>query len=196
MSFQVADLNVSPLPPGPFKCVLAHDSLHHILDLDSLLSRVSTVLVPEGALVVMDFVGMGPLRKLGSAFLFALLPTFQPYRQKWRLRRRIRSYLSSEKRKRQSIDSGTLEQLNPDSPFEEISGKSIPKLIRSRYAVEEYFTFLPFWYYLAPKIRLPHAGRYAAARLLRLSDNVIVRAFPNSGAYFFLVARPLTNDVA
>ena len=196
MSFQVADLNVSLLPPGPFECVLAHDSLHHILGLKSLLSRVSAALVPGGALVVMDFVGMGTLRKLGSALLFALLPTFQPYRQRWQLRRRMRSYLASEERKRLSIDSGTSAQLNPDSPFEEISGKSIPKLIRSRFAIEEFFTFLPFWYYLAPKIRLPHSCRYAAARLLRLSDDLIVRVFPNSGAYVFLVARSTAKDAA
>ena len=192
-SFQVGDLNVMSLPVQSFECVVAHDSLHHILELESLMERVSASLVPGGTLIVMDFVGMGLVRKIISAGLFALLPTFQPYRKKWRLRARLKSFLASEADKRRDLSTGSSELLNPESPFEEISGKSILHLIQRHFDIRECFTFLPFWYYFAPKIRLSGENRYRVARVFRRLDDAIVRFLPNSGAHIFIVARRRNN---
>ncbi len=193
-SFQVGDLNVLPLPPQSFECIVAHDSLHHILELDSLLERASAALVPGGALIVMDFVGMGTFRKVLAAGLFAILPTFQPYKTKWALRGRLRSFLASEGAKRRGMDRGSTGLLNPESPFEEISGDSIPRLVESHFRVEEYRTFLPFWYYFAPKLRLPGKIRLTTARVLHALDSSIVKVVPRSGAYIFIVARHRENQ--
>lgn len=154
-SFLTGDLNLMPLTATSFDCVVAHDALHHILELGSLLDRVHGALVPGGVLVVMDFVGMGSVRRLIAAGMFALLPTFRSYRSKWGLRERLASFLTSERRKRRAFEEGSAKLLHAESPFEEISGPSIPAAIASRFRVEEYFTFCPFWYYLAPKLRLP-----------------------------------------
>jgi ubiquinone/menaquinone biosynthesis C-methylase UbiE len=188
VEFLVGDLNVVPLPANSFECVVAHDALHHILRLDDLLRRASAALVPGGKLIVMDYVGMGRLRKLIASAMYAVIPTYQPYRAKFQLRRRFASFLASENAKRRSMTAGSSHLLNPDSPFEEISGKSIRTLIESRFHVEECFTFLPFWYYFAAKVRLPSGLRYGVGRVFRAVDDATVRVLPDSGSHIFIVA--------
>jgi SAM-dependent methyltransferase len=186
--FIEGDLNLMPLPASSFDCVVAHDALHHILELGLLLDRVRGALVPGGRLVVMDYVGMGRLRRVMAAAMFALLPTHRPYRSKWGLRRRLGSFLASEKRKRDALAGGTRTLLHAGSPFEEISGPSIPAEISSRFRVGEYFTFCPFWYYLAPKLKLPGSWRYPAARALHRLDGAMLRIRPRAGAHIFITA--------
>jgi ubiquinone/menaquinone biosynthesis C-methylase UbiE len=189
VEFIAGDLNIAPLVERSFDCVLAHDALHHILELGDLLDRVERTLVPGGRLIVMEYVGMGKRRKIVAAALFALLPTYQPYSAKWKLRHRIAPFLASEAAKRQALEGGSSEVLHSESPFEEISGHSIVDAVRSRFVVEEYFTFCPFFYYLAPKIRLPGWLRYGVAHALHALDTLILRAWPHSGAYMFIMAR-------
>jgi len=55
--------------------------------------------------------------------------------------------------------------------------------------VEEFVTFCPFWYYLAPKLALPAAWRMPVARALHAMDAAITAARPRSGAYFLITAR-------
>jgi len=186
--FLSGDLNLMPLPPSSFDCVVAHDALHHILELGDLLDRVRAALVPGGRLVVMDFVGMGSVRRVVAAGLFALLPTYRSYRSKWGLRRRLLSFLTPESRKRKAFAQGSAKLLHAESPFEEISGPSIHAEIASRFRVEEYFTFCPFWYYLAPKLRLPPSWRYPLARTLHALDGAMIRIRPRSGAHILMTA--------
>jgi SAM-dependent methyltransferase len=42
-------------PPWPVDCVVASLSLHHVTDLDAALDRLKDLLVPGGALVVVEF---------------------------------------------------------------------------------------------------------------------------------------------
>jgi ubiquinone/menaquinone biosynthesis C-methylase UbiE len=187
-TFLTGDLNVIPLPASAFDCVVAHDALHHILELGDLLDRVRRALVPGGRLIVMDFVGMGKSRRVCAAAMFALLPTYRSYRTKWSLRRRLLSFLTSEKGKRRALAEGTAELLHAESPFEEISGPSIRAEIQARFRVGEYFTFCPFWYYLAPKLRLPRALRYPVARTFHALDEAMIRIRPGAGAHIFMTA--------
>lgn len=189
--FLTGDLNLMPLPVSSFDCVVAHDALHHILELGNLLDRVRGALVPGGRLVVMDFVGMGGLRRLVAAAMFALLPTYRSYRSKWGLRRRLVPFLTPEMRKRRAFEEGSARLLHAESPFEEISGPSISAAIASRFRVEEFFTFCPFWYYLAPKLRLPGSWRYPVARALHALDGAMIRIRPRAGAHIFVTA---SND--
>ena len=187
--FIVGDLNRIALQGGPYDAVVAHDALHHILALGPLLDRVRAALAPGGRLVVMDFAGMGAFRKLAAAGLFALLPTHTPYGRKWALRRRLASFMAGEEKKRAALELGTGERLHESSPFEEISGPSIHREIAARFGVEEFVTFCPFWYYLAPKLALPAAWRMPVARALHAMDAAITAARPRSGAYFLITAR-------
>jgi 2-polyprenyl-3-methyl-5-hydroxy-6-metoxy-1,4-benzoquinol methylase len=187
--FITGDLNTIALPAASFDCVVAHDSLHHILSLDRLCDEVRKSLRPGGHFVVMDFIGMGLGRKLAAGFLYAILPTYQPYRVKWGLRRRFTAFLASERRKREALADSSLHALHAESPFEEISQVSIVKEIVRRFDVVERETFCPFWYYLIAKLRLPSRVKYPAARFLRSFDDLIVRLHFAKGAYVWLVAQ-------
>ena len=188
-TFLVGDLNTITLPVLTYDCIVAHDSLHHILRLDRLCDEVRKSLKPSGSFLVMDFSGMGTTRRLLAALLYAIVPTYQPYRAKWRLRHRLSGFLAGESRKRDGLAEGSTTLLHHDSPFEEISQGSIVREISKRFAVVTHITFCPFWYYFAAKIRWPERFKYSAARLLHALDELIVQIHLARGAYFFLEAR-------
>lgn len=187
IDFRVADLNSATLPTNAFSCVVAHDALHHILDLEHLLSQASSALKPGGSLVVMDYIGMGKVRKLLAAGMVGVLPTYKSYAEKWRLRTRLGSFLASEDEKRTSL-GGDLSLLHPESPFEEITQRSLLTAIGTRFRLISQETFLPFWYYIAPKIRTGKTLRYPVARMLKGLDNLF-HAIGVSGAYCIIEAR-------
>jgi ubiquinone/menaquinone biosynthesis C-methylase UbiE len=188
-TFLVDDLNTITLPTETFDCVVAHDSLHHILKLDRLCDEVRRSLKPSGSFLVMDFSGMGAARRILAAVLYAILPTYQPYRVKWQLRHRLSAFLADESRKRDALERRSPAPLHRDSPFEEISQESIVREISKRFALVAHFTFSPFWYYFAAKIRWPQRFKYSAAHLLYALDNLIVDLHLAKGAYFLLEAR-------
>ncbi len=187
-TFNVGDLNIIDLPRQKFHCVVAHDALHHIYKLDHALDEAKNALKPGGRLIVIDYVGMSGMRKALAAALYALLLTYKPYTEKWALRNRLSTFLAPEAKKRNSLESGSTAGLHPESPFEEISQHSIIKKIRERFTIVEQFSFCPFWYYLAPKVRLPHAWRYQASKWLHEMDTELL-SLGMTGAYFFIEAQ-------
>ncbi len=186
--FTVADLNTVTLRENAYRCVVAHDSLHHIVRLDHLMTEVSKSLTPDGILCVMDFAGMSRTRRLLAAGMVALLPTVRPYSEKWKQRKQLRRFLATEREKREALRTGDRSILHPESPFEEISQTSIIPVISKHFQVLHCQRFLPFWYYLAPKLRLPHRIRYQSAQLLKSLDDMFA-AFDIAGAYFSLEAK-------
>ncbi len=191
-TFMVGDLNTISLPSEQYDCVVAHDALHHVLALENLLDEVHKSLRPSGKLIIMDFIGIGRARKSLAALLYALLPTYKPYRQKWKLRKRFASFLASEEEKRRALQEETgASLLHSGSPFEEISQQSILTSVKSRFVIIDEYTFNPFWYYLAPKLLLPKRMRYDVARLLRTVDDLIINFGLSMGAYVFLEAKKL-----
>ncbi len=187
--FLVGDLNTVTLPRETFDCAVAHDSLHHIVNVSRLCDEVRKCLKPTGSFIVMDFIGMGPVRKAMAAILYAILPTYQPYRMKWSLRHRLPGFLAGEQRKRKVLEGASSTALHADSPFEEISQSLIVEEIAKRFTIVERRTLCPFWYYLAPKVRLPKNLRYPVARFLHSLDDALTRFRLAKGAYFFLEAR-------
>jgi 2-polyprenyl-3-methyl-5-hydroxy-6-metoxy-1,4-benzoquinol methylase len=187
-TFRVADVNTMRMTKQKYDCIVAHDALHHLYNLDKVLDEASQALKQNGRLITIDYVGMKTMRKLAAAFLYALLPTYQTYRYKWQLRHRLQSFFASESSKREAVESGRQDSLHHDSPFEEISQDSIIRGIRQRFDVVEIFTFSPFWFYLAPKIRTPRSWKYAVARLLKKMDDLLL-AIGVGGAYVFLEAK-------
>jgi ubiquinone/menaquinone biosynthesis C-methylase UbiE len=188
----VGDLNTLPLPRNGFDCIVAHDALHHILHLSNLCEEVTRALKPGGHFIVMDYVGMGLMRKLLAGFLYGVLPTHQPYLLKWRLRKRLSGFLATEKQKRRALERDSSDSLHEDSPFEEISQQSIVGEIRKRFEIVELQTFCPFWFYLVAKLRVPSRWKYPFARFLKSFDNLIVRLHLAQGAYVIVVARKIT----
>ncbi len=188
VTFQVGDLNTMRLTKNRYDCVVANGSLHHILDLDHVLDEARKSLKPNGSLVVFDFIGMSAFRKTVAATLYALLPTYKPYSDKWKLHSRLLPFLASEQSKRAALTSNGSWALHPESPFEEISQKSIVSTIKRHFRINEMATMLPFWYYLAPKIRLHNRLKYRVARSFRAMDDFLVQARISQGAYFFIEA--------
>ncbi|MBF8249185.1 MAG: Methyltransferase type 12 [Bacteroidetes bacterium] len=186
--FQVGDLNTMRLAKNRYDCVVANGSLHHILNLDHLLDEARKSLKPKGSLVVFDFIGMGAFRKTVAAILYALLPTYKPYSDKWRLRSRLKPFLASEQIRRTGLERNNASVLHPDSPFEEISQESIIPAIKKHFRIKELSTTLPFWYYLAAKIRLSNRLKYRVAKSFRAMDDFLVQAGIFQGAYVFIEA--------
>lgn len=185
--FRVADLNVEALPQSEYDVVVAHDALHHIYALDRLLDQVRVTLKPNGKLVVYDYIGMGTLRKITAAVVFAVLPTYQPYRMKIKLLNRLGTFLRSERGKREQIERGSGEKSN-GSPFEEISQGSIVAMIESKFSVITKSYSHPFFFYLAPKLRLPRSVRGSCARMFSRLDEGMSQLKLARGAYVFIVA--------
>lgn len=187
--FLVGDLNTVNLEPQKFDCVVAHDSLHHILMLERLLDEVQQTLRPGGRFITIDFIGMGRLRKITAALLYAILPTYQPYKAKWNLRHRLSAFLASEQKKRKDIERGFASALHQESPFEEIAQRSIITEIQKRFAVVEFFTFNPFWYYFAAKVKLSGELKYSTGKIFRKADTLLTKLHVSRGAYFFMETR-------
>ncbi len=57
ISHAVVDLDRDPIPGGPYDLVLAHDSIHHVKDLEGLFERIARVLAPGGTLLFCEYVG-------------------------------------------------------------------------------------------------------------------------------------------
>lgn len=187
-SFSVADLNCVTLPKRAYSCVVAHDSLHHILHLDHLFFEVRKSLKPGGTIVVMDYCGIGHIRKIVAAGLTAILPTHQPYSVKWRLRKHLRSFLAGEESKRNAISSGDSSALHSESPFEGVSQLSLIRKLGETFETVHLKTFLPFWFYLAPKVRSGKRLRTAMGRIFRALDNGL-SILGVRGAYFTFEGR-------
>lgn len=186
--FQAGDLNSLTLDRHRYSCILAHDALHHVFNLEHLFLQVRSALRPDGIFLVMDYCGMSTARKVFAAALYALLPTYKPYRGKWKLRKRLKGFLANEHEKRSAIVLGNASSLHPESPFEEISQSSLPRLLHTMFVVTKYETMLPFWFFLAPKLRIPRRMRPATLRLLRAADDLLSN-LGMTGAYFTLEAR-------
>ncbi|HUK62248.1 MAG TPA: class I SAM-dependent methyltransferase [Dongiaceae bacterium] len=186
-SFRVDNFDTMRFPDGPFDTVYAHDALHHSVHLDHVIDEIHRVLRPGGRLVVSDFQGtVRALRVLGAA-MAGVLPTFMPYARKWSLRHRVRAWVASESEKRAALERGYGGALHDGSPFEGISQESIVPAIARRLRIIERRSRLPFWWFLAPKLRLG-PWRYPVARLMRVWDDALL-ASGVRGAFFTVVAR-------
>lgn len=188
-AFEVADLNAAEFTHGGFDCVVAHDALHHVLDLDHALAAAERALVPRGTLIVADFIGAGALDKVASALLYAAAPTLQSYRRKWDLRRRIGAFLASERAKRDAVTRGGESDLHHASPFEGVSQAAIPAAVAARFEIVERFTYCAYWYHLVPKIRMPGTMRSGLLRIARRIDGPLHARGWTRGCYAFLEAR-------
>lgn len=188
-TFLTGDLNTIELSANSYDCVVAHDALHHILHLARLCDEVEKSLRPGGSFLIMDYIGMGSVRKILAGALYGILPTYQPYRKKWKLRTRLGAFLATEGQKRNDLQNSSSGALHQDSPFEEISQGSIVTEVQRTFRISELETYCPFWFYLAAKVRVPIGWKPTFARFLRSLDDLIVAARLAKGAYVWIAAQ-------
>lgn len=185
--FVVADLNTITLPLSSYDVIVAHDALHHILNLDRLMVEISVALKDKGRLIVYDYVGMGSFRKLAAAFSYAILPTYQSYSVKLKLSRRFGRFMKDEQGKRDELAKVPAGP-ESESPFEEISQSSIIHSIEKNFRIEEMKEDHPFFFYLAPKVRCPGAIKPLFWKTLRALDKTLLAMRLSRGAYVYINA--------
>ncbi|MBZ0114055.1 MAG: methyltransferase domain-containing protein [Thermoanaerobaculia bacterium] len=79
-TFEVADLNFLDIEPNRFDLIVAHASLHHVINLERLLGSVALGLTPSGVFHVVEVVGQNrrliwPENEHYAQALLKLLPT-------------------------------------------------------------------------------------------------------------------------
>lgn len=183
----VSDLNRLALAPGTYDVVLAASVLHHVLDLDHLIGAVHRALKPGGTLICLDHMepsGLGLLIRYG---LLTILPTEVPYWQKpvhafKRLMARVFRYSLPQ------VVAPVAFTLPERSPFEDISGHEAITLIRERFAVETYQTYLAFTEIVAGHLKLgsPQREVKLAGWLRRLDDWLIQHTIVHGETYFLV----------
>lgn len=189
-TFRAADLNTIVLEPRRYRTIVAHQALHHVLEIERLLDQVAAALTPDGVLLVNDFMGAGRLEKLMSALAVGILPASWPYSAKLRMAARFRHVMASERDKRAAFERADEPGLHERSPFEGISQEAIERGVRARFRVTASYTFCPYWYHAMPKLRMPRALRRAWLRAFHVLDGPLNRRGITRGCYFFLEARP------
>ena len=60
--FEPADLNAVTLPPDEFDIVFCHASLHHLIELESIIEQIKRTLRPGGELIVIDVIARNGYR--------------------------------------------------------------------------------------------------------------------------------------
>lgn len=183
------DLNQVELRPESFDVVLAYAALHHVLDLDHLLTQVHRALTPGGTLICVDHMQPSlPGLLLRYALLLAL-PTEVPYRRKpLHAFRRLGARFYLRYHPHQAAPAAFT--LPEHSPFEDITGAEAINLIRERFHIERYRTYLAFADVVAGHLRpRSQAVKVRMARRLRRWDDWLIQRTGLRGQTYFLVAR-------
>ena len=193
VALHVGDLNRMTFAPESYDVVLACAALHHIQDLEHLLDAVHAALRPGGTLICLDHMEPSRAGLLLRYALLLLLPTEVPYRRKpAHLYNRAMARLYG--RFRPGTPAPAAFTLPPAAPFEDVSGSEVLPLIRRRFVVERYRTYLLFAYIVAGHLRLGTPARNVAmARQLRRLDDWLLRRLRLRGQTYFLVARKGTD---
>lgn len=186
--FFVGDLNRLGLAPASYDVVLAAAVLHHVLDLDALLTVVQRALKPGGALICLDHMESSKAGQLLRYLLLFLLPTEVPYwRKPLHLFNRVMARLY--RRWSPARPAPPAFTLPERSPFEDVSGSEAVTLIGQRFVVETYQTHLAFADIVAGHLRLGSEARAVQlARRLRRLDDWLIRRRWLRGDMYYLVA--------
>ncbi len=177
------DLNTINLPEKQYDVVFVWDGLHHIAEIDHLVSEIAKTLKDEGVLVVHDHAGI-PLwkRKLAektSRLLIHILPTENNYSKKIR---KVKDSILKTNKKTQQEELLT-------SPFEGVSGENIIKSIKSKFKIVELQRYLSLTQHVAAKIQPDCRWRFGLISLIIVVDNLLSMLRILKPEYFFLIAR-------
>ena len=137
----VGDLNTMELPQKKYDSVFVWDGLHHISNINHLISQVSNTLQDNGVFVVHDHVSTPKWKGVFATVISELLLIILPTRDRF-----IKKILSFKvkKDKRQNIKKQSNKEVLT-SPFEDVSGENIIDSIRNRfriYGAKKIFKFI------------------------------------------------------
>jgi ubiquinone/menaquinone biosynthesis C-methylase UbiE len=169
----VADLNKMTLPKEKYDVVFVWDGLHHIADINHLISEVKTSLKPSGFFMVHDHAAASKKERFFAGIisygLLFMLPTNESFLKKSktaliRLRKLLQDTNNDEKE-----NYGSNSTINSDvlvSPFEDISGENIVKKVIANFKVLELKRYLSLNGAAYVRIRPTYQHRWTAIKTL------------------------------
>jgi SAM-dependent methyltransferase len=177
LSYEVADLNRITLPESRYDVVLAWDGLHHIVALDHLMSEIRKTLRAEGVFIFSDHVGIKPLSRLLGGLLYLFLPTFVPFKIKFKYA------LGGAGKIR--------EEMTSRSPFEEATCGQIMDAVRKRFMIRQEIEHTGVGYRaaIAGDLRWRDAVKHPFLRRLKQLDDWAVRHSLLHGDHVLVVAQ-------
>lgn len=131
LQYSVGDLNSLTLPEGRYDVIFAEHSLHHVTDLEHLLTQVRQALKPDGLFIVDEFVGPSRFqwtdRQLAAiSGVLSILPESL---------RRSRGQPGVIKK---TVLRPTVRQMLDTDPSEAVRSAEIPGLLRERANILEW----------------------------------------------------------
>ena len=169
-SYVAADLNQLDLPAESCDLVAIKGTLHHLMNMDHVITEIHKALKPGGLLWVSDSDGDEALTTVLAASAFTLvLPTQVSYREKFSSL--LRFGLRSPSRVKASMEA------EGSSPFEGAGREhNWVKLIQQQFTVEALGRAPAFTGYLTAQLKLPDSLALPLLRTIRAGDRLLVRA--------------------
>jgi len=172
--YKVDDLNVCNLPENYFEFVYVWDTLHHVQEIEHLISEVYKSLKHNKSFFVFDYIGKSNIGWLIYIVLWLILPTYDSYKEK--LKKVIKRIFRKEQ-----IDLNILR-----SPFEGVSSKEIVSTIKRYFQVQSFTYLLAFNHYLIPKLRMKKTNNFI--KFLIWIENLMIKFHFVKPEYVFIKA--------
>lgn len=168
-TYLTTDLNTVQLAPDSYDLIAVKGTLHHLVQIDTVIAQIYAALKPGGLLWAADTHGEEARSTvLIAGALSLLLPTAMSYRDKFAALRRFG--LRSASRVKASIEAEGL------SPFEG-AGREHDwlTLIGERFMIEQRVDAPAFTGYVTAQLRAPDGIALPFLRALRALDRALVR---------------------
>jgi len=159
--YKIDDLSLCDLPEDYFEFVYVWDTLHHIPEIEHLISETYKSLKQNMSFFVFDHIGKSKIGWLIYIVLWLILPTYDSYGEK--IRKIVNKFFRKE-----SIDKNILR-----SPFEDVSCERIVGVIKKYFKVQSITYLLAFNHYLIPKLRIKKTG--GLIKFLVFAENLLIK---------------------
>jgi len=194
------DLNRYTTEPEQYDQVTAWDGLHHIENFEHLCDQIANGLRPGGYFLLSERVWGGDspsvrarVGKYLELFLWALVPTPAPYTYGRKFRELYGTlklfFRTKILRKKHVPKAWQITDEGFCSPFEDISGSEILKIVNNRFDVEESEGYGGFTEEVLRSLYLPRLLRVPAILFLGWLDHLLVRVGLLEGKIAILYAR-------
>lgn len=182
LTYQVLDINKSPLPPGPFDLVVNHAAAHHITHIDRTFRDVCRIMPEDGWFVSWDYVG--------------------PHRNQYTAQQWEAAWLANQKlpeRFRQQMRYPHLPTMIAGDPTEAVHSELIMPTMRRYFHIDRYRNLgggvaYPVMTHNHPLYEVPLDEVAEIVDQLIAADEAFVEAHPDQTLFAYVIARP-NHDV-
>lgn len=186
VNYMVGDLNKVKLKSNTYDAVVCWDALHHILNLEHLITEVKKSLKPSGKFIVLDHIG---LQRKNKFFIFViggillLLPFYTQLTYIEKIKKVVKFLL------RQSNEERCIKNSNDVAPFEDVSQEEIVKTIKRNFHIINHWTLLSFCASIVTQINVKNRkSLYKIVLFLKKIDDLLIKFHVLRGEYIFTYA--------